>query len=1178
MPEKAGEKQQQETVSEREEKVLKFWKDNAIFEKSEGRYKKSFFKPLVELLRRRKKRFVFYDGPPFATGLPHFGNILASVVKDAVLRYKTMRGYRMKRRWGWDCHGLPLEVEMEKKVGIKTKKEIEEYGIEKFNTGIRETIFSYANEWKKIIPRIGRWVDMENDYRTIDTPYIESVWSVFHRLHKKGFVSNGFKSLHLCPRCSTVVSNAEVADSYELLTDTAVYVAFPLKDEPEISLVAWTTTPWTLFGNAALGVSKDLVYLVVEKGGRKYVLQESAMHILEDSKIVGTKKGSDLIGKEYTPPFDYMYVDDDDEVRSKVWRVHDVPYIEESVGTGIVHLAPAYGAEDMGTAREKGIPIRHHVTKDGEFVPQVEGYAGMRPKEAGNPKEVDERILQDLNNKGVLVHSEPLEHSYPVCWRCKTPLLNYATNSWFVHTERFKDQMVLENKKVGWVPEHIRDGRFGNWLENAREWAVSRDRFWGAPLPTWKVEKTGEHIIIGSLEEMFEKMRPRNRYTFIRHGHAVSNERGVLNCRKEENDGLTEKGEEQVRRLAETFRERKPTRKPTVIFCSPLTRARQTAECIAKKTGARVVEDPLLIEMQVEGLHGKSVRELGSAIRESGAYRDLRRKIHDGESFADIYMRVLKFFEKVEQQYKGADILVVTHRVVVRTAQSIAPTFKGFEKKYRMNVLKPFGNAKTCDVVYEHIKRTPDGEVDLHRPYVDDVVLYDEEGNPAHHTKEVFDCWFESGAMPYGSHHYPFENKQVFNPKAGRGFPAHFICEGLDQTRGWFYSLIAIGVGAFNKVPYRNVVVTGLIRAADGKKMSKSLKNYTDPMELVQTYGADSLRQYLLGSPVVRGEDFDFKDEQVGEIYKKIYTRLHNCLNFYRIYAHLPHEKRVNSLLDVYIRSRFAEVRDAMTKGFESYRVDEATAPLAQFIEDLSAWYVRRSRERIKSETDDGAQARETLRFILTEFSRCLAPIAPFYAEYLFMDMKKYHPHKVSLPESVHLAGWVRKMPMDKESIEKMDIVREIVSLAHEQRSEAGIKVRQPLAKVTVRQPLDEEQKEIVQSEVNVKEVVVAETVEQPVLLSIKLTEELRAEGFVREFTRNIQKMRKEKKLSPAEQIKVLYVYLPDEQKAHLKKFEDKIKKEVRTETIVYAEELPEHGDTVTVEGVEVTSAVEKKD
>ena len=1167
MVEKGGEKR--ETIAGREERILRFWREHKIFEKSERREKEGLMRQVLQKLLP-KRRFIFYDGPPFATGLPHFGNILASIVKDAVPRYKTMRGYQVRRRWGWDCHGLPLEVEMEKKIGTKTKRDIEEYGIEKFNHGIRNTIFRYVDEWKKIIPRIGRWVDMEHDYRTLNTPYIESVWSVFHRLHERGFVSNGFKSLHHCPRCSTAISNAEVADNYEPVTDTAVFVLFPLKDEPNTQLVAWTTTPWTLFGNVALGVDEKMEYAVIEKEGKKYVLHNSAAHIIKGGTKIGTKKGSELIGKEYTPPFDYLYTKDDEKVKEKLWRIQSVPYIEEGIGTGIVHLAPAYGAEDMETALKKGLPIRHHITKDGEFVPQIEGYAGLRPKEEGNPKKVDEKIVQDLQNKGILLYSETIEHAYPICWRCKTPLLNYAANSWFVHAEKFKDRMLQENKKVDWVPTHIRDGRFGNWLSDAREWSVSRDRFWGAPIPAWKVEKTGKHIVIGSLDEMFEKMSPRNTYTFVRHGHAISNEKNIFSCQEGKEDKLTEKGREQVMRVAEKLKDKKPT----IIFHSPMMRTQETAEYIAKKTGAKMVAEPLLTELQVPRMHGKSIRTLRKAIKEDEAFKNFKRKIADGESFADVYKRVLQFFEKVDQEHKDANIIVVTHRAVITAARSIAPTFESFERRYKKNTFLPVQYAGMHTIPYHAIHRTDDGTIDLHRPYIDEVVLYDKSGNPAYHTKEVFDCWFESGAMPYGSHHYPYENKWTFNPLLHRGFPAHFICEGLDQTRGWFYSLLAIGVGAFDTTPYRQVVVTGLIRAADGKKMSKSLQNYTDPMQIVERYGADALRHYLLSSSVVRGEDLDFKDEQIDEVHKKVYTRLHNCFNFYTIYAHLPHKRGSRNLLDTYIRSRFAQMRNAMTKGFESYHLDEAVAPIGAFVEDLSTWYIRRSRDRMKERTDDGAYARETLRFILIEFAKCLAPIAPFYAEYLFLEMRKHHISGALFTESVHLARWPWKMPVAKWAIEKINIVRDIVSLAHEQRAEEGIKVRQPLQKVTVQQEVDDEQKALIRAEVNVKEVIVDPAAEQPVLLHTELTDELRAEGFVREYIRNIQKIRKEKGLSPTRTLDTLSVHLPDDQKKHLQAHEEKIKQEVQVRTITYTTEKPESATMFTIESVEVASDI----
>ncbi len=1171
-----GRNDERERVSDREKSVLAFWRENNIFEKSENGIRLSGLDAYIYRFLK-KRSFVFYDGPPFATGLPHYGHLLVSAVKDAVSRYKTMRGHTVRRRWGWDCHGLPLEVEMEKKIGSTSRKDIEAYGIEKFNSGIRDTVFTYADEWKKIIPRIGRWVDMENDYRTVSTSYMESVWSVFHRLHKNGFVSRGFKSLHLCPRCSTTVSNAEVADSYDTLTDSAVYVLFPLREDPTVRLVAWTTTPWTLFGNIALGVDENMKYTVISRNGGQYVVHEHALHLFKDGEVVGTKQGSELIGKEYIPPFDYLYADQrglSPEVREKLknaWRVYGVPYVDSGVGTGIVHLAPAYGSDDMETARRYNLPIHHHVTKDGMFVPELGPFAGLRPKQKGNPGETDEKILAALREKGVLLHSENIEHSYPVCWRCDTPLLNYAADSWFVHTDAYRDRMVAENRKVAWVPAHVRDGRFGNWLRNAQPWAVSRSRFWGAPLPIWQVEKTGEYLIIESLEEMFRRMRANNTFTFIRHGHAFSNEPRILSCFPDDGVGLTEKGKQQAQEVAEKVRDMKPT----VIFCSPLQRTRETAEYIARATGAEIHEDPLLTEIQIPEMHGRPYNEMRELVKTSGADRDIRRNIGTGESYLDVFKRTLEFLEKVDRQYTDAHIIVVTHKIVMTNARMVESITAAKNDHMRRYTLPGNGNTAMFTLHYKQVKRTDDGEIDLHRPYIDSVVLYDDDGNPARHIGEVFDCWFESGAMPYGSNQYPFLKTPFFNPLKNIGFPADFVCEAMDQTRGWFYSLMAIGVGAFGKMPYRRVIATGLIHAEDGKKMSKSLKNYSDPMDIVERYGADSLRHYLLASPVTRGETLNFKDSQVDEIYKKVYTRLHNCYNFYTTYGHLPHEKGSTHPLDIYILSRLGEMHRAMTRGFERYRLDEAATPIGGFVEDLSVWYLRRSRNRMRHDTKDGAHARETMRTVLTECAKCIAPVAPFHAEHLFLRMRKHSPN--ILPESVHLCSWPKKMPINTKAVAMMDTVRDVVSAAHEQRAQAGIKVRQPLARVTIQTDIPEHLREIIAEEIHVKQVAVAKDAGKKVVLDTELTPELIAEGFVREYVRSVQNLRKEQQLSMTETVAAVRTHLPDEQRAYLQRHEDSVKAEIRAERIIYDDRPIDDGQTVTIGDVPVSLLLKRR-
>lgn len=1151
-------------VAEQEKKILAFWRENKIFEKSERRGP-GLWNKVAHALHLRK-RFIFYDGPPFATGLPHLGSLLQSVVKDALLRYKTMRGYTVRRRWGWDCHGLPVEVEVEKEIGLKTKQDIEKHGVRAFNERARSLVLRHAKEWRSVVERIGRWVDMDNGYRTMDASYTESVWSTFHRLYDRGLVSRGRKSLHLCPRCSTTLSNAEVAENYTQLQDTEVYVLFPFADDPNTAFVAWTTTPWTLFGNVALGVHRDLAYVVAEKGGKRYVVHEEALSVLEGATVVEKKKGKDLIGQRYTPPLPYLSFETE---KDRVWRVYHASHVSAEAGTGIVHLAPAYGEEDMNLAQEVGLPVRHHVTIDGVFIDELGTFAGLRPKEAGNPKTVDAKILAELQERSVLLKSGTIEHSYPVCWRCDTPLLKYATDSWFVHAEKLRDRMVAKNKKVRWVPGHLRDGRFGKWLANAREWSVSRTRFWGAPLPVWVVEKTGKPLVISSLEEMVQRMRPKNTYLFVRHAESKHNRMGLFHCKASEGDGLTDRGKLQAKQTAEQLREKKPT----VIIHSPLTRTRQTAAYIAKATGATCIEDPLLRELSVPSANNKPIRDLIWEMRRVWSKGTIDEPIADGESYRDIYRRLLQFLEKTDAAYEGETIVVVTHRIIIRIATTINPLLSKKAGRKLLHTALPVAYAGVFAVPYKGVHWDEDGNIDVHRPYIDDIVLYDDEGNPAYHTREVFDCWFESGSMPYGSHHYPFKNRGMFEPEISRGFPADFICEGLDQTRGWFYSLMAIAVGAFDKAPYKQVITTGLVRAADGRKMSKRLKNYTDPMELMDRYGADSLRHYLLASPVVRGHDIDFQEEQVHDVYKKVYARLANCFAFYESYAHLPHKRVVTTALDWYIRSRLAQVHQEVTTGFESYRLDLAVAPLALLVDDLSTWYLRRSRDRLRQDTEDGAQARETLRFVLTEIAKYLAPIAPFFAEHLFIHLKKYHSLSGALPESVHLCSWTRSLPVREEVLQLMDTVRMVVSHAHEQRSRAGIPVRQPLQSVTINEAVTAEAEHLIADEVNVKEVIVDAASDTMVVLDTAITDELRAEGFVRGYIRKVQTVRKAMQCSLTEVLDCLYLYTSSEEKEqHCKTFEDHIKKEVRVATVVYetkkrddAHEWVIDGDVVSV-------------
>ncbi|MEI7719636.1 MAG: class I tRNA ligase family protein [bacterium] len=1119
--------------AKREEKVLAFWNNHHIFEKS-------LQKPAP------KGEYIFYDGPPFANGLPHYGHILASSIKDAIPRYRTMQGFRVPRQWGWDCHGLPVENLVEKQLGFKNKRDIEEFGIAKFNETARKSIMQDVSDWRRIIPRMGRWADMENDYKTMDATYTESVWWAFKRLHSKKLIYEGFKAMHLCPRCSTTLSNFEVAQGYADIEDFAVTVKLPLVDEPETSLLIWTTTPWTLPGNTAAAVNAEAVYVKAKVGdGFVVVAKALAEKVLgADVKVHGEILGKDLVGKRYTPPFDY-FVGDLHKHKTHAWRVYAAPYVTLEDGTGIVHLAPAYGAEDLELAQKEKIPLIHHVTDEGKFVATVTDFAHLPVKPKGRHMETDAKIIENLKERGLLFHSEKVTHSYPHCWRCDTPLLNWAANSWFVNVQSIKPKLLAQNKRVTWVPGHVGVGRFQNGLASAPDWAISRSRYWGAPIPVWRHSKTKELKVVGSVKELLSLVRRSgNTYVVMRHGEAKSNVEGFVNSTNEIENNLTEVGKEQVRTSAQTLKKMGID----MVVVSPLVRTQETAQIVCRELGLQnsvVMTDTRLVETQFGEHEGKRIEEW------RGLFATLSDKFNHAlvgaENYNAVRTRVGDFLFDIEQRYSGKTILIVTHEVPAWLLTEIAAIsdHKDMESRTHRGHLFTLAEHKKIDfIAYPH---SATFALDLHRPYIDEVPLGDAVHGEWKRVTDVFDCWFESGSMPFARGHYPF-NKKGFHPTRmlglfSKGYPADFIAEGLDQTRGWFYSLIVLGTALFGKSPYKNVIVNGMVLAQDGQKMSKRLKNYPDPMDVVASCGADALRYTLLSSSVVHAEDFNFSMRSVEEVAKKLLMRLDNVRSFYELYVPTslevssrmgePKDVRENSLarssskdgrgrpedffagrvsadlyvLDRWILSRLGELVRDTTSGFEKYELDVAMRPLASFIDDLSTWYVRRSRDRFKVDGDDKQQALATLRHVLYTTALVMAPAMPFFAEDLFQKVKSEDETEA---ESVHLAHWPVAGVVDEQLLKDMNQVRELSSLGLQEREKAGIKVRQPLAKLSVKTlTLSPELCAIIAEEINVKEIVEDKNLNSEVGLDTELTPELEEEGIVRDLTRRIQGWRK---------------------------------------------------------------------
>ncbi len=1151
-------------VAKREEEILKFWRENRIFEKSLEK-------------TAEKKEYVFYDGPPFATGLPHFGHLLPTSLKDAIPRYQTMRGFHVGRRWGWDCHGLPIENLIEKELGLRTKKDIETLGIEVFNRKARESVLRYADQWQKIIPRVGRWVDMDHAYRTMDPSYTENVWSVFKALHDKNLVYEGYKSMHLCPRCETTLANFEVSQGYKDVADLSVTVKFELVDgaaesffqvlgnNPQtmkktsgrsVFFLAWTTTPWTLPGNVALAVNPSTNYVRIKandpNGEVFYILgKERLESVMKDQQyeIVEEFSGKKLIGKKYQPLFGYyqgstLTANSQGRTLETGWQVYAADFVNTEEGTGIVHIAPGFGEDDLALGQREKLPFVQHVGVDGKFKLEVTDFAGLSVKPKDDPQATDILIIKHLAKTGALFAKEKITHPYPHCWRCDTPLLNYTSSSWFVAVTKIKDALIKANKKISWIPEHIKDGRFGKWLEGARDWAVSRSRFWGAPLPVWRCESCKKVAVVGSLEELKEKVKTSgNHYWIMRHGEAENNVKHVISSRVDNQHHLTEVGQKQVLAAAKKLK----TEKIDLIISSDFARTKETAEILKRElslTDGQIIVDEHLREFNSGDFNNKSIEEYHRYF--ATTLEKFTKGCPGGENLQQVKNRMTQLLYQLEQKYYGKNILLVSHEtplaMLVAGSQSLdlAATVK--LKDTREDFIQ---KGEVMDLVFKPLPHNPDYELDFHRPYIDQIKLRCECGLPAGEAggdmtriQDVFDVWFESGSMPYIQPH----------------FPADFIAEGLDQTRGWFYVMLVLSVALRGESAYRRVVVNGLILAEDGQKMSKRLNNFPDLMPTINQYGADALRFYLLSSPAVRGEEFNFAETGLREVGNRVLGRLRNVVAFYEMYAapragawlapsdpatrgvasriaeHPPASPSPN-VLDRWITARLNQLISEVTSALDRYELDQALRPVDLFIDDLSTWYLRRSRERLKSDAS-------VLRQVLLELSKVMAPFTPFIAEEIYRGLN-------GEKESVHLEDWPHFAEASRgehQLLEEMLEVRKIVSLGLEARAKAAIKVRQPLGKLKIKSQskVKSELLELIKDEMNVKEIIFDPKLATEIELDTTLTPALKEEGELRDLTREIQDWRKAQGLKPGE---AAVAPIPVGREALVKKYASELKR-----------------------------------
>jgi len=927
--------------------ILEFWDKQKIFQKSLAQ-------------RINTKRYIFFEGPPTANAKPGIHHVESRAFKDLWPRFKTMQGYLVDRKAGWDTHGLPVELAIEKKLGLTNKTDIEKYGIAKFNAEAKKSVWEFKEIWDQSTRRLGFWLDLDNPYITYDTNYVESLWWIIKQIWDKELLYFGYKIVPQCPRCGTSLSSHEVAQGYQNIEENSIYLKCKLKDETNTFILVWTTTPWTLPGNVALAINPDITYVKVDFKGEKLILAKDLLEAVmgEGANVIEEFSGKKLIGKEYEPLFPRAI-----ETQEKGWYVASGDFVTTTDGTGVVHIAPMYGEDDYNLGKSLNLPMVHTVNEEGLFLPSVTKWAGKFVKDP----EVEKNIVTDLASRNLLFKEAPHAHDCPFCWRCNTSLLYYAKHSWMIAMTKLKKELIKENNNVNWVPEHIKKGRFGEWLENVVDWAFSRERYWGTPLPLWKNE-AGEYICIGSFAQLKELAKDKSKV---------------------------------------------------------------------------------------------------------------------GDDF------------------------------------------------------------------------------DPHRPFIDEIVLV-KDGQEYKRVPEVIDTWFDSGAMPFAQWHYPFENKERIDK--GISYPADFISEAQDQTRGWFYTLLAIAVLLGYPTPYKNVLVLGMVLDKAGKKMSKSKGNVIDPEEIFKKYSADVARWYFysVNQPC---DSKLFDEEMLSQIIRRFILTLWNTYSFFVTYANLDNfdsaqtSPKTTNVLDQWIVAKSNQLIEIVTESLEKYDSLKAALAIESFVSELSNWYVRRSRKRFwrtvrrslseggkSTPLDSGAidkqQAYQTLYQTLKTLALILAPFMPFIAEAIYQNLRTKED-----PESVHLCDWPKVVSPDTQILDDMQKVREIVELGHHLREKEKIKVRQPLSELQVTtQKLPVELVEIITEELNVKQVVFGAQEDK---LNTEITPELEQEGIAREFVRAIQVLRKDKGLDVSDRINLSY-YPNNDTKAlnelllvAVDKFSDYIKGEI---------------------------------